>query len=299
MIHSLYCIRKKLLKLYDEDILDFYLKKVIVKYYAFFPTNRMGIKKRGGKRELIISLTTIPSRIENVWITIESLLRQTYRPDKIILWLAKDEFDGIELPFMLKRQMNRGLTIRYCDNLRSYKKFYYAVKDNPRAYVITVDDDLIYSEKMVEVLVKSYKKNPGCVICNRSNLMKVRNNKLLPYNNWDLYEKRSKIMKEPSYYNFFTSGGGTLFPFFLMDNRLLEKEAFMKLAPMADDVWLNFIAWVSRVKTKNTENGLGFLIHIPDSAQKGLYMQNVLKNQNDIQIKEVIEYLSININDYL
>ena len=106
-------------------------------------------------------------------------------------------------------------------------------------------------------------------------------------------------MREPSYQNFFTSGGGTLFPFFLMDRRLLKEDIFMELAPTADDVWLNFIAWVSGLKTKNTDEGLGYLIHIPDSSPKGLFRQNVLRNQNDVQIKRVIDYLNIKVEDYL
>lgn len=299
MVHFLYRIRKKLLKYYSEDFLDIHFAKVIEEYYKMFAKRKKGIKNQSKKRSLIISLTTIPERIDSVWITIESLLRQTYKPDRIILWLSKDEFEEIELPIQLKQQEKRGLTIKYCGNLRSYKKFFYTVKENSQAYVITVDDDLIYSEKMVEVLVRDYAKNPRCVICNRSNRMKMRNNKLLPYSNWEMYEKRSKIMKEPSYQNFFTSGGGTLFPFFLMDKRLLEDDVFMELAPTADDVWLNFIAWVSGLKTKNTEDDLGYLIHIPNSAKKGLYRQNVLRNQNDVQIKKVIEYLDINVKDYL
>lgn len=299
MVHFLYYIRRKLLKYYSEDSLDIYLAKIIEKYYKIIISRKRGVKNLSGKRNLIVSLTTIPDRIDSVWITIESLLRQTYKPNKIVLWLAKDEFDGIKLPRQLQQQVKRGLSIKYCDNLKSYKKFYYTVKENPHAYVITVDDDLIYSEKMIEGLVRSYVQNPGCIICNRSHLVKKRNNKLLSYNNWEFYEKRIKIMREPSYQNFFTSGGGTLFPFFLMDRRLLKEDIFMELAPTADDVWLNFIAWVSGLKTKNTDEGLGYLIHIPDSSPKGLFRQNVLRNQNDVQIKRVIDYLNIKVEDYL
>lgn len=299
MIDFFYCIRQKLLRYYDGDILDNYLNMFIQYYYKVTRSGRNGIRNRGRRHKIIISLTTIPDRIDNVWLTIESLLRQIYKPDKIILWLAREEFNGRELPKQLKQQMKRGLTIKYCDNLKSYKKFYYTVKENPQAYVVTVDDDFIYSEKMLETLVREYKKNPGCIICNRSHLIKMRNSRLLCYNSWEKYETRTHICNEPSYQNFFTSGAGTFIPMFYMDKRLMNKEAFMEFAPNADDVWLNFIAWISGLKTKNTEGVLGHLIHIPSSDKNSLYRQNVLKNQNDIQIQEVLKYLDINIQDYL
>ena len=41
---------------------------------------------------IIVSLTTFGKRINNVHLTIESIFRQTIRPEKIILWLAESEF---------------------------------------------------------------------------------------------------------------------------------------------------------------------------------------------------------------
>lgn len=297
MIQLLYHIKHLLKRYYDIDNIDRCLEKIAVKYYKLFPTLKMGISHRCTKRKIIISLTTIPNRIDKVWITIESLLRQTYKPDQIILWLAQDEFANMELPDSLRQQMNRGLTIKYCDNLRSYKKFYYTAMENPYAYIVTADDDVIYAEGMLKNLIRAYKKNPHCIICTRSHQVGVRNGKLLPYDKWIKYEKRKQIPKEATFQNFLTSGAGTLFPMFLMDKRLLEKEMFMKIAPTADDVWLNMIAWISGIKTKNVPGIFGEMISVRSSANKGLYREN--RKKNDEQIERVLQYLEININDYL
>jgi len=37
---------------------------------------------------IIVSLTTYPARINSVWITVSSLLQQTMKPYKVILWLG-------------------------------------------------------------------------------------------------------------------------------------------------------------------------------------------------------------------
>ncbi len=296
-IYALYYIKKIIQNYCDSEKIDRRLETLIVKYYELFPKKVMGIRERKAKRPIIISLTTIPRRIDKVWITVESLLRQTYKPDKIILWLAKDEFADIELPEKLRRQTERGLSIRYCDNLRSYKKFYYTAVENPHAYVVTVDDDMIYAENLLENMVKAYRKSPRCIICTRSHMVRRVSGKILPYQNWINYEQRGHILKETTYQNFFVGCGGVFFPMFLMDKRLFEKDIFMDIAPTADDVWLNFIAWVSGLKTKNIDGVWGNLILIKSSSDSGLC--NINRKKNDEQIKQIMDYLQIAVDEYV
>ncbi len=297
MVSMLYCIKKILQNYYGPEEIDRRLETLIVKYYELFPKKAMGIRERKAKRSIIISLTTIPRRIEKVWITVESLLRQTYKPDKIILWLAKDEFADIELPEKLRRQTERGMSIRYCDNLRSYKKFYYTAVENPNAYIVTVDDDMIYAENLLANMVKAYRKSPRCIICTRSHMVRRVSGKILPYQNWINYEQRGHIPKEATYQNFFVGCGGVFFPMFLMDKRLLEKDIFMDIAPTADDVWLNFIAWVSGLKTNNIAGVFGIGISVRSISGTGLYKEN--RKKNDEQIRKVIDYLGINVCNYI
>ena len=291
-----YCMEK----MQGTKLQDDYLEKLVVSYYRLAKCRRTGInRKYPRKRKVIISMTSIPSRIDKVWITMESLLRQTYKPDKILLWLARDEFQNVKLPYKLMEQTNRGIEIRYCENLKSYKKFYFTAKEYPNDYIIVVDDDVIYAENMLMELIQTYGKNKGCVICHRSHYINVQHGKLRPYNRWIDYHKRNDLIREPTYYNFFTGCGGILFPMFLMDRKVLDKDAYMKLAPSADDVWLNLCSWISGLKIKNTEGILGNTIVIESSSSKGLAQRNVGQGKNDQQIKQVLEYLNININDYL
>ena len=300
MVLILYYVKIIIKKLFLADSIDKYLEKIIVGYYRLFPRKKAGIRERHARRKVIISLTTIPDRVGKVWITIESLLRQTYKPDEIILWLAKDEFANVIIPERLHEQEKRGLVIRYCDNLKSYKKFYYTAAENPDAYIVTVDDDIIYAENLLENLVKAYRKNPGCIICTRSHRMVKRNGRLLPYNSWITYEQREEISETPTYQNFFIGCGGTLFHMFLMGRKsLLDKHVFMDIAPTADDVWLNFNAWTSGLKVKNLQSILGSLILIESSSKKGLYETNLNRNKNDDQIRRVVDYLGINIDKYI
>lgn len=279
---------------------DEFFENLIVWYYRCFKNQEQGISiKNRRNRKVIISLTSIPSRIDKLWITIESLLRQTYKPDKIILWLAEEEFRDVELPDKLKKQQNRGLEICYCENLRSYKKYYYTAKRYPNDYIVTVDDDIIYAEDMLEALVTTYKDNQGCIVCHRSHVLKKGHRALCGYNHWLKFEERKQIESQPSFSCFFTGSGGTLFPMFRMNRQVFDKDAFMKLAPCADDVWLNFCAWISDMKIVNTKGIWGHIIEIQSSSNNGLSIANVVYRKNDEQIKQVLEYLKIDVNQYL
>ena len=300
LVRWCYGIKYILKKIFGIESNTIFYEKLIMKYYNICKSRQSGINKSYiRKKKIIISMTSIPVRIDKVWIVVESLLRQTYKPDQIILWLAKDEFKDCPLPSTLKAQQKRGLQIRYCENLKSYKKFYYAIKESPNDFIVTVDDDIIYAENLLETLVKTYRANPGCIVCTRSHFIKVSRDKLYPYNNWIMYEDRKFIDRTPSFHNFLTGGAGALFPAFLLDKNFLNKDVFLKLAPYADDVWLNFWAWVSDIKIVNTNGFLGYIIGIHSSSNNGLVRINVLYQKNDEQIKQVLKYCNIDFRKYL
>ena len=91
MVSLLYEIKDYLYRKMGIVDIDQDLEKVITTYYKMVPAVGSGITKKKRGREVILSLTTIPDRITKTWITIESLLRQSCKPDQIILWLAEDE----------------------------------------------------------------------------------------------------------------------------------------------------------------------------------------------------------------
>ena len=80
---------------------------------------KAGISEDG---PVIVSLTTYPGRIDQVWKTISSLLNQTLKPKRVILWLAKEQFPAGKLPESVQRLTTRGLEICYCEDLKSHKK---------------------------------------------------------------------------------------------------------------------------------------------------------------------------------
>lgn len=236
---------------------------------------------------LIVSLTSYGKRIYDVCYTIESLMQQTLKPNKIVLWLGK-ELENTNLPSSLQRQVQRGLEICYTEDIRSYKKLIPALREFPNDIIITVDDDVIYEFDIIERLFKSYLSNPNKIHAARTHRMRFnKNGGLLPYNQWEW----NAAQAENSRHLFFTGGAGTLFPPKSLHEDVMNKDIFMDICPTADDVWFNAMALkngtqINKVATRNN-NSHDYLENY-NMQDMGLFHINVLSSaRNDEQIHAV------------
>lgn len=103
-----------------------------------------------GTVPVVVSMTSFPARIQKVWIVVETMLRQRQSPEKIVLWLSRDQFPGghSQLPERLLAQQERGLDIRFVDgDIRSHKKYYYAFAEFPDRHILTDHNGHLYSPR--------------------------------------------------------------------------------------------------------------------------------------------------------
>lgn len=241
--------------------------------------------------KILVSLTSFPSRIGRLWLVIESLLRQTKKPDRIILWLSSEQFQTLDhLPKKIINQTNRGLEIRLVEgDIRSHKKYYYVLKENPNDFIITVDDDIFYRTTMLEDLIAYNKRFPCAVISQYCKEIRWLNNELMPYNSWELLKEE----KRPGFDLFFGTGGGTLFPPGSINSLALEKDLFIKLTPTADDVWLNAMCQLNRTPIANTKY-YSSMLPVINRDKFSLHNINNGLSQNDLQIKSLISFFREN-----
>lgn len=138
--------------------------------------------------DVIVSLTSFPKRIGEVWQVVECLKRQTLRPEKIILWLAKNQFPREDsVPLSLRSRLDSLFEIRFVEeDIRSHKKYYYAFQEYPEKLILLVDDDIYYSPRMIEELYDSYISQSGKrVICSYGSIIKYNQDGIrLPYSQW-------------------------------------------------------------------------------------------------------------------
>lgn len=250
--------------------------------------------------KLIVSLTSFPERIPDIFFNLYSLLNQTTQADMLILWLAEEQFPNKEkdLPRNLLNLKKYGLTIKWCKDLKSYKKLVFALKEFPNDIIVTADDDIFYPDNWLELLYKSYQDNPQYIHCHRAHQITLNNKGgLNSYNDWP--KCISSI--NASYSNFCTTGGGVLYPPKSLYKDVLNEALFMTLSPTADDIWFWAMTVLNHTKIKVVNNNLIDLVYINPILEfrmnDGTTLYKINHNRNDIQLSEVINaYTDIKAN---
>ena len=261
--------------------------------------NRMkyvcGINKTT-KREfpIIVSLTSYRERFMNIQITLYSLLNQSLKPDKIILWLDKETEDLTTIPYEITQFIKNGLEVRFVKDIKSYTKAIYAFKENPDCIIVTADDDIYYRKDWLKNLYLSYIAHPEDIHCHRAHRIKLNDkNDLCPYKTW-----KKQINQETARYdNFLTGAGGVLYPPKCFGKEVLREDIFLKNAPTADDIWFWIMAITHGKKIRVVKNHYRrlFITNIFGHLfNKNLYSVNK-KGGNDLQLENLMKLYGQNI----
>lgn len=266
-----------------------YLKVSLVKYYKNVSSDSLGLNE---KSNVIVSLTSFPARIDVVYLAIKSMLNQSERPLKIVLWLGEEQFPLGEkaLPSSLLTLKPLGLEIEFCKDIKAHKKYYFAFQKYPENIIVTVDDDVIYPKNLLKVLLETHELYPNCIVANRVRYIEMENNNYKPYRQWEINKVGNNI---PSKKIFSTGVGGVLYQPRLFKTSFFDLEGIEKTNCIGDDIWLKAGQISNNVPVAFTNFYFRQFIEIPDSQKENLYSKNVFESENDRQISDVFDYFGI------
>ncbi len=188
---------------------------------------------------VIVSLTSYGERVsKTLTAVVASILRQSVRPEKILVWLD-DSWNDSNIPQELLKFRCVGVEVRYVKDVRSYKKLVFALAEFPEKTIITVDDDLYYSKDFVKELYEAHLANPGHIICLRYRypMIDISAESISPYNNWTPKIPDNVSQKDRERFMFPIGYGGILYPPHALYEDATNEDLYMKLAPYADDIW--------------------------------------------------------------
>lgn len=250
------------------------------------------------KDQIIVTLTTIPSRINQLYLVIESLLRQTLKADQIVLWLDYDHFDWLKIPHELNNQLARNLTIRYCKDYGSHKKLIPSLQSFPNSILVTCDDDAFYPKNRLETLYNNYLLNPTTIQCTRGHRMAFDNQKwLMNYMDREFNTKERLI---PSLKIFPTWVWWILYFPHCFDKEVYNDDVFMKFCYNADDIWFKIMSLMHNVPCQISKEILtdkwepfSNIYEVPNTQLENLVSSNIFKWRNDRIIKELIEHYKL------
>lgn len=254
-----------------------------------------GLNKTPRDKLIIVSLTSYGRRVKKTLpYVLLSLMKQTVKPDKIIVWLDNVNWNEDKLSYILKRLSKQGIEILFCEDIKSYKKLIPVLSMYPDDIIITVDDDVYYSCDTIERLYKKHLEFPNAVCCNIGHLPTFDIDGLfLSYTEWN-----HNIVKDSSNKVFPVGVGGILYSPGALDSDVFRKDIFQKLTPNADDVWFWSMAIKNNTLRCLTENKLFFYWDMDFFFQyfhqySALNHVNVNEHQNDLQIKAVFDYYNL------
>jgi len=203
-----------------------------------------GLNEEERDLSLVASFTTHPKRLGSVAHVADAMLRQTVKPDRVLMVLAPGEWESAEARSLLDRfeedhanLLRRGLEIVWGEDVRSHNKYLYAFRNCPGSFVVTVDDDKLYPCSLLEGLLATHRQHPGAVICGNARALVLDGPSLSP----DHLMRDVKGPMPPSMSLMAIGWHGVLYPPGVMApclDGLTDIDAITSIAPTDDDMWL-------------------------------------------------------------
>ena len=136
---------------------------------------------------VVVTLTSHSMRIKHAFAAIESIGNGSLKPARLILYLGRDQ-DQLSLPSTLKRLVNRGLEIRFCDDVGPHTKYYphLVAEKKLELPLVTADDDTMMSRDWLAILMSRWRHEPEIIHCFRAREIRLSDDSIEPYNNWPL-----------------------------------------------------------------------------------------------------------------
>lgn len=244
-----------------------------------------------------VSCTSIFQNQHLLFQTLQSIISQTKKPDKIFVYLSEKPY-LLDMGFSNKiithpplldlLQHNQPLiSVCWVDNEGSFRKLIPLLKKkwHEDCIIITVDDDTVYEKNMIHNMVVDYYKHE-CVVNYRGFTPKMKT-----LDDFD-YLKRDRLVKK-HLYNFSTGKGGVLYkPQFFHDTGQLvfRRDIYNETTQCQDDIWFYLLRILNKIPC--------FIDNKPymtkDLPNHGLFATyNIKNNNNTVVYKNLLSKLNL------
>ncbi|WP_339651656.1 zinc-binding alcohol dehydrogenase [uncultured Maribacter sp.] len=274
------------------------LKEIPVSIYTSIILSSLSVKSIVSKTKdeipVIVSLTSIPERLQTLHLTIRSILNQDARPKKIILWLHKSLKN--EIPSKLRILECDLFQIMYSDLTSSHRKLIHSLKLFPEEIIITCDDDMMYRSNWLRLLYYEHQLHPNDIIGNQTRYIRyTKEGELQSYKNWvydeSIYFNRTAVIP--------IGAEGVLYPPKTLSDTTTNYELFLALAPKADDLWFKVMALLNGTNSILAKNKAETPIPIIGSQKYSLKKSNIGGDKNRTQWLALTQYFNIKPKTFL
>lgn len=248
----------------------------------------------------IISLTTISTRIDRVLMTIDCIKKQSTPIHSINLYISDKPYlldEGIDRNHPILLELYKlGVNIYNVSNTGPYRKQYpviYQLKASgapAKTPIITIDDDVLYPEDIVEKLVCA-KDSLSAVVSHRGRQMILGQYKM------GQYKEFKPPLNNLDYLNLGTGKNGILYRLDFFSDKF-EEYVGPIIAPTADDLWCKWVTALKCIPTIIVEPNAAYepSLDFKESAPEdkvGLFHKFNAKGRNDVAISNLETYFSL------
>jgi hypothetical protein len=248
---------------------------------------KLGAGASVSEEPIIVSFTSIQSRLPVVATTVRSLLRQSVQPEKIVLWLHT----GLKgkVPDSLQKLVGVRFTIEYRDRDSSHCKLVHALTEYPQHFIVTCDDDLIYPEDWLARLISFHRKYPDSIVAHECrNIAYDSNQQPEPYLQWH------RTASGDAQVNTMALGyGGVLYPPGSLHSDVTSESLYMKLTPKADDLWFKAMAMLQGTEVRRTDCDKPKPLPVAGSQKVALGKVNIKQDKNREQWVDVVRHYQL------
>ncbi|MBG6214551.1 MAG: hypothetical protein LH475_09490 [Cryobacterium sp.] len=240
-------------------------------------TNRLSRRAVTGSGAVVVNLTSFGHRIDLVFYALETIAAGRVRPRRLILWLD-DTTTVTHPPATLRRLQRRGLEIRSCPDFGPHKKQYPYALTGPTLPLVAADDDVLYPRTWLAELLEAAARHPLDITGQRAHTITFDGDRVAPYSEWVAARGTAA-----SFRTLCTGVSGIYYPLGLLDALRAEGDAFLRVAPRADDLWVYSVGVRHGIRARQVGESQAEYPAIPGSQRGTLYRLNVTEGGNDAQ----------------
>lgn len=237
---------------------------------------------------VIISLTSIPSRLRAVALTVRSLLAQDVAAQKIVLWLHEDL--RTKVPAELAALQGDIFTIAYVDLTCPHRKLIHTLAEYPDKLIVTCDDDVMYRPDWLSRLYQDHLRYPHAIIAHECRKIEFeRCGTPKPYSQWPV--EQGCDLTHPWLMSI--GYGGVLYPPGALHEDVQQRDLFLALTPRADDLWFKAMSLMRGTEVRRSSSPGLKPVPIWGTQRNSLKCTNVRREGNTEQWRALYTHYNL------
>lgn len=211
--------------------------------------------KKSGR--MIVSISPNELDYDTIYPCIASLLNQSYKPDKIIVYMNSGSLRDKHFCMNFEDLLDCGVEIRWTEDFGLYTSFFAAANDFANDLILICSPRFEYKNNFIEDIFNQYSINKKDIICGMISRASMEyDNLVIKFGDNVCYEDAS-FMNIP-HYEF-----GMLFKPGFFNSIAYDYASFIRFAPKFPDLWYWIMAIASGRKIRTVNNNLPNISNLP------------------------------------